>query len=64
LHAVTRQQFAPGGVLGSGRFAAALGHTLQVGTQVIDQATHGGSVVLKIGGSRVQLGMQNGHGDS
>lgn len=35
-----------------------------MGVQVIDQGLHGGGVVLEIGGMRVQLGVQNGHGAS
>jgi hypothetical protein len=51
-------------VLGAGRIAAALSHALQVRAQVIDQAAHGGGVVLEIGRARIELGVQNDHGAS
>jgi hypothetical protein len=41
-------------VLGARGITPAQSHTFQMGAQVIDQATHGGSVVLEIGGTRVQ----------
>ncbi len=64
LHTVTRQQLATGCVLGSGGFATALGHALQVGTQVIDHGLHGSGVGRKFGRAGVELGVQNGHGAS
>jgi hypothetical protein len=35
-----------------------------MGAKVIDQGPHGSGVELEIGGTRVQLGVQNGHGAS
>jgi hypothetical protein len=51
-------------VLGAGGITATQSHALQVGAQIIDQGPHGGGVVLEIGRTRVQLGVQNGHGAS
>jgi hypothetical protein len=41
-----------------------LGNAFEVGAQIFDQAAHGRSVVLKIGRTRVELGVQNRHGNS